>query len=262
MQIGGNKTLLNYPENLDAEEFTFTLQEADGTYTDSVNEYIGTREIFVYDDTVYHFTVTVTRGESDELIAEVSGDDIHALDFTNEYQMVFYELETLPETGISSAHPEALSEMPKDLRYTPIGMTLQIPSLNVMSEITTVPLRDGEYPVEWLGMDSGLLSGTALPGQGTSVIAAHNTLSAEEYGPFAMIFDLEPGDRFFIRNAANDLLIYEVYSNQKIDAHDVTGLSRAAARFSNTVTLLTCEDELPEGGYASRRIVSAKLLTR
>ena len=47
-------------------------------------------------------------------------------------------------------------------------------------------------------------------------------------------------------------------ANEKIGSHDVAGLYRIASAFESTVTLLTCEDERPEGGYASRRVVSAR----
>ncbi len=90
------------------------------------------------------------------------------------------------------------------------------------------------------------------------MIAAHNTVSFDEYGPFALIMSLEQGDRFFIRDRENRILIYEVYSNEKIGAYDHEALFTAAGMYDSTVTLLTCEDERPEGGYASRRIVSAK----
>ncbi len=31
--------------------------------------------------------------------------------------------------------------------------------------------------------------------------------------------------------------------------------------YENSLTLLTCEDERPEGGYASRRVVAARPLS-
>ena len=137
-------------------------------------------------------------------------------------------------------------------------MELQIPSLDVCAEIFSVEQINGYYPVEWLEMASGLLADTSLPGKGQSVIAAHNTVSSDEYGPFALIAELDEGDRFFIRDEENRLLIFEVYANEKIDAYDYEGLFSAAGQYDSTVTLLTCEDERAEGGYASRRIVSAR----
>ena len=161
----------------------------------------------------------------------------------------------LPQTGITGKPGFA---KPASVRYLPTRMELQIPSLNVSGNILSVERIDGTYPVEWLGMDLGLLADTALPGRGNAVIAAHNTVSSDEYGPFALIAELEPGDRFFVRDDANQILIFEVYSNEKIGAYDFDALFGIAGQYDSTVTLLTCEDERAEGGYASRRIVSAK----
>ena len=99
-----------------------------------------------------------------------------------------------------------------------------------------------------------------MPGEGVSVLAGHNTLNADEYGPFAQIRQLKSGDHFFVRGRGGRLMTYEVYGNQKIGSHDVKALEEAAVIYENTLTLLTCEDERPEGGYASRRIVSARLI--
>ena len=163
----------------------------------------------------------------------------------------------LPQTGITGAGIP-LKEKPASLNYEPAGMELYIPVLDVASDIVTVPLTDDSYPVQWLGKDAGLLEGFAKPGSGISVIAGHNTLNAEEYGPFALLGTLDVGDVLFVRRSDGELLRFTVYLNEKIGAGDVEGLQRAAGMYDNTLTLLTCEDELPEGGYASRRIISAK----
>lgn len=168
------------------------------------------------------------------------------------------EIPELPRTGITVPGGAALSEKPASVSYTPTRMELQIPSLGIISEIVTVEAMEDGYPVEWIGYNSGLLSGTSMPGQGFSVIAGHNTLDAETYGPFALIVTLEAGERFFIRTEENELMIFEVYANEKISEYDYESLYRIGLMYDNTVTLLTCEDERVEGGYASRRIVSAK----
>lgn len=163
----------------------------------------------------------------------------------------------LPQTGLTGA-PQAGKAAA--VRYRRTGMELMIPSLGVSSEIVTVDAVDGQYPVESLGMDAGLLGGTALPGKGISVIAGHNTLNQEEYGPFALLTELRPGDRFFVRTNQG-LTVFSIYANEKIGAMDGATLNELASRYENTLTLLTCEDERPEGGYASRRIVAAKAIT-
>ena len=63
-------------------------------------------------------------------------------------------------------------------------------------------------------------------------------------------------DRVFIRINHKDLMAFEVYASEKIGAADSRALARIASQHENSLTLLTCEDEIPEGGYASRRIVA------
>lgn len=172
--------------------------------------------------------------------------------------MDFFLLEgELPLTGITAPKGEP---KPLSVNYKPVNMELQIPGLNVTSDIVTVPVTADGYAVAWLGNDAGLLEGFALPGEGVSVIAGHNTLNAEEFGPFAAIRQLDEGERFFVRDARGKLMTYEVYANEKIGSHDADALQKTALVYENTLTLLTCEDELSEGGYASRRIVSAKYI--
>lgn len=172
----------------------------------------------------------------------------------------FFRLnDELPKTGINGTGI-VTAEKPASVNYKPVNMELQIPGLNVFSEIVTVPVTDEGYAVAWLGNDAGLLEGSALPGEGISVIAGHNTLNAEEFGPFAAIRQMDEGERFFVMNTKGKLMTFEVYANEKIGSHDTEALRKAALVYDNTLTLLTCEDELPEGGYASRRIVSAKYI--
>ena len=67
-----------------------------------------------------------------------------------------------------------------------------IPSLSVETELVTVPLNGDTWTIEWLGDCGGILEGSALPGEGYSFIAAHNTLNDTEFGPFAMISSTLP----------------------------------------------------------------------
>lgn len=170
------------------------------------------------------------------------------------------ELPALPATGITTRTGYKRSQMPASISYEPTYLELQIPTLNINSEIVLVESDESGYPVQWLEMDTGLLADSSLPGEGFSVLAGHNTLNAEEFGPFAMIHALRSGDRLFIRTDRNELMIFEVYSNEKINEYDYEALYRAGSLYDNTITLLTCEDERAEGGYINRRIVSARKL--
>lgn len=170
----------------------------------------------------------------------------------------FFRLDSeLPQTGITAAGSADIKDA---VSYRQVNMELLIPQLDLTGSIVSVPHTEEGYPVRELGNDAGLLEGFALPGSGISLIAGHNTLDAESFGPFAAIRLLEAGDRFFVRRDDGELLRFEVYANEKIGSADVEGLRQTAEVCENSLTLLTCEDELPEGGYANRRIVSAKLI--
>ena len=169
------------------------------------------------------------------------------------------EVEVLPRTGFPSARPQKLAAMPKDLNYKPLGLTLQIPSLDVAAEIVEVPVLDNEYAVTWLGESAGMLEGSDPSGKGMMILAAHNHLSNTETGPFALLKFLEKGDRIFISDSGNNLSIYEVYANEKAAETDIGAPARIAGPFETALVLITCEDETVSGGYASRRIAVARL---
>lgn len=174
----------------------------------------------------------------------------------------FYRIRTMPETGFSALKPTVLDEQPKDLSYRPLAWTLEIPSLALMTDIVEVPSTDGTYPVTWLGSSAGLLEGFGLPGSGHSVLTGHNHLNTMEAGPFALLQEMGIGDRIFVLDPQNEMQIFTVYANEKITETDIRGLQRIAERFDDSLTLITCEDERVEGGYANRRIIAAKPIDR
>jgi len=100
--------------------------------------------------------------------------------------------------------------------------------------------------------------GTALPGEGTSIIAGHNHIDLGNAGPFAFLLNLKENDRIYVHTAEDKILGYSVYANQLVQPDDVDAI------FQNTIpgslVLITCEQELLEGGYQYRRIVYAKPL--
>ena len=172
------------------------------------------------------------------------------------HHITFFELSgEFPQTGITG------NPLTSDLKadFKPLSMELNIPRIDLHSELVTVEQQNGGYPVEELGMNGGLLADTDLPGKGHAVIAGHNTVSESTVGPFARIWELEPGDRVFI-NSGEKMTMFEVCGNEKISSTDFAKVKEAAEKYDNTLTLLTCEDERLEGGYASRRIVTARLL--
>lgn len=162
----------------------------------------------------------------------------------------------LPSTGFSSLRPTVLRDQPKHLRCEPAGMQLMLPTLGEDIELVTVPQEGNSWAVDWLGAAAGILAGSGLPGEGVSVIAAHNTLNDTTFGPFALLAGMEAGDRVFVRTAAGDLLSFEVYANVLVEPDDMAAIEFLAEE--NALVLITCENEAIGGGYLNRRAVFAK----
>ena len=165
----------------------------------------------------------------------------------------------LPATGFSTKHATKLPAQPAALEYRDLnGLRIQIPSLSVSAEIRGVPFADGEWAVEWLGADAGLLDNGVEPGKGTAVIAAHNHIDDMSVGPFVFIRELQDNDRVFITDDDGTMLMYRVYANELVTP------DAAEAVYDNAIpgslVLVTCEDEMAEGGYAYRRLVYAEPL--
>ena len=164
----------------------------------------------------------------------------------------------LPATGFSSLFPAALSVQPKDLRYTDVGMRLMIPSLDLDSELVSVPMDGNSWAVEWLDDRGGVLEGSALPGEGFSVVAAHNTLNDTEYGPFALLGTLELNELIAVSGIGSDLRTFRVFANELLAPDDIDKMASIAEREENSLVLITCENESVEGGYLNRRVIFAK----
>ena len=164
----------------------------------------------------------------------------------------------LPRTGFSALRPQVISEKPLNISYKPVSLMLEIPSLSVSADIAEVPFVDGDYPITWLGESVGLLEGFALPGEGYTVLTGHNHLNNTEAGPFALLASLQEGDRIFIRDGHDALKTYVVYANEKVAEADSSAVENIAVKYAGSLTMITCEDERVDGGYANRRIVAAR----
>jgi len=164
----------------------------------------------------------------------------------------------IPSTGFSAKRLTAIREQPSAMKYGTLGIQIEVPILDVTTEVVEVPEEEGSWAVEWLGSRAGLLSGSALPGEGTSYVAAHNHLNNMEVGPFLFIKDLAQNDRIFVRNNEGKLLEFSVYANELFGPDDFNLVRQKAEEFENTLVLITCENEAEDGGYLNRRIVFAK----
>ncbi len=225
------------------------------------------RGLYEYDHTIYTVYVDLFRGADDRIFYTITVDTLGTLgpkedgkkdviEFINKRPTLY---RILPETGFSASRPQQ-ERIDPGLSYGNTGWTLQIPGLSVIADIVTVPHGETNYDVSRLGDRAGLLEGFGLPGEGGTILTGHDHLSQTEAGPFAYLWELEIGDRIFILDQDNEPRIFEVYANEKIAEDDIDGLERIMDVWESSVTLMTCEDERPEGGYANRRIVSAKPL--
>ena len=166
----------------------------------------------------------------------------------------------LPKTGFSARVSTPLSVKPSGLTYSDLKMRIQIPTINLDTELAGVPLRNGEWAVEWLGERAGMLSGSHVPGEGLTVIAAHNTLNNTEFGPFLLLYALEQNDVIFINQPDGSLLRFGVYANMLVEPNDMKKLASIAEEEQNSLVLITCENESVDGGYLNRRVIFAKPL--
>lgn len=167
---------------------------------------------------------------------------------------------SLPATGFSSRISMPLSVKPANVNYPSLNLRIQIPSLNVDTEIAGVPTIEESWAVEWLGDKAGLLSGSYLPGEGLTVIAGHNTLNNTEYGPFALLATMNQNDMIFVTKADGNLQRFSVYANELLRPDDMEKLASIADEVENALVLVTCENEAVEGGYLNRRVIFAKPL--
>lgn len=164
---------------------------------------------------------------------------------------------SLPNTGFSTQHLSGLKAQPRNLAYGSTAYRIEIPVIDVSAALVTTPMdENGVYAVDWLGNDVGLLEGSQLPGEGVSVIAGHNHLNTLQSGPFLFLPDLAKGDSIFVSKGGDTPEVYRVYENLKIEPDDLKTLQNETRE--NALLLVTCEDEMISGGYASRRVVFAE----
>ncbi|MHC1773581.1 MAG: sortase [Flexilinea sp.] len=166
----------------------------------------------------------------------------------------------MPCTGFSTRNLTLLREQPAEMAYDMLGVSIDVPVLNVTTDLVIVPEDESGWAVDWLGDRAGLLEGSALPGEGTSFVAAHNHLNNLEAGPFLFINELAENDRVFVRDVFGKLIEYSVYANELFEPDEFAAVQEKAAEFTNALVLITCENESSEGGYLNRRVVFAKPL--
>ena len=165
---------------------------------------------------------------------------------------------SLPATGFSTRVNKPLSVRPNGLEYAELNMRIQIPTLGVDTELVGVPESGDSWAIEWLGYQAGLLSGSFVPGEGYSYVAAHNHLNESEIGPFLMLSQLGNNDLILVNNTNGEPLGFKVFANELLKPNDMRQVVSIAEKEDNTLVLITCENESVDGGYLNRRVVFAK----
>lgn len=165
---------------------------------------------------------------------------------------------TLPPTGFAPGVITKIPEQPADKAYAATDVWMEIPSLGLSMPIVGVPLSDGNWDITWLWKEAGWLNGTAFPGwQGNSVLTGHVTLSNGEAGPFALLGNLEWGDRIIV-HAYGEQYIYEVRQNRTISPYNTSVLQHEKDAW---LTLLTCDTyNAATNTYTNRIAVRAVLI--
>ncbi|MBK9923775.1 MAG: sortase [Anaerolineales bacterium] len=168
---------------------------------------------------------------------------------------------SLPKTGFAPNRITSLPAQPANLTYNNLGnIWLEIPSLNIKTDIVGVPQSSNGWNVDWLGQSAGWLNGTAFPSwEGNSVITAHVTDSNGKNGPFANIKNLKHGDKIIV-HMYGEKYIFEVR-----DSNMVTPSSTKSAlehlEGHSYLTLITCQTYNPlSDSYLFRRVVRAVLV--
>jgi len=193
--------------------------------------------------------------------AEITEDTTFIYSYAKmpEKQRVFYLLEgkELPATGITGK-PGMQLKVNAAASPSALHMRLQIPTLNVEADLVSLPLTEGSWNVEGLGDRAGLLEGCGLPGEGTAILAGHNTLSSTDYGPFALLSTLDENDLITVNFPDGAMRLFRVYANELLKPDDSSTLAAIAGQEANTLILTTCENESVEGGYLDRRVIFAR----
>lgn len=139
-----------------------------------------------------------------------------------------------------------------------VGTRLVIPKLNLDAPIILSPLDGESWQVDHLGTDYvGHLEGTAPPGSSSNIVlAAHVTVAAGVYGPFASLAKLSAGDEVYVYQGEQSFR-YVIEDYQVVDrtAIDVTYPSERGE-----ITLITCTNwSSQEGRYLERIVLKGYL---
>ena len=139
-----------------------------------------------------------------------------------------------------------------------LATRLVIPALNLDAPVVLAPIENQTWKVDHLGEQMiGHLEGTAPPGSNSNIVlAAHVTVSAGVYGPFAELAKLSSGDEIFVYHGEQTFK-YVVDNWQTVDK---TAVEVTFPTNTGQITLITCSNwNNQESRYIERLVVKGYL---
>jgi LPXTG-site transpeptidase (sortase) family protein len=166
----------------------------------------------------------------------------------------------MPDTGFAPNEVTVLPEQPADKAYADLGnLWIEIPKLNLKTDITGVPRKADGWDVTWLHWQVGWLEGSAYPTwEGNTVLTAHGYTADGEAGPFALLKNLSYGETIVI-HLGGMKYTYAVRTNLLVNPNDTRWLTKHEEL--DWITLITCQQyDAKTKSYRYRRVVRAVLL--
>jgi LPXTG-site transpeptidase (sortase) family protein len=165
----------------------------------------------------------------------------------------------LPASGFAPGKVTPLSPMPDGIYESLPALILDIPNLDLNTEVVGLSVTNDQWDVSWLGNKLGYLEESAFPTfPGNSIITGHVFDAQGQPGPFNKLNTLRYGDKVIIRSFGQ-AYTYEVRDVLTVAPNDM----KAAFQHQDNswITLLTCQGYNPDTGiYASRVLVRAVLI--
>ncbi|MCC6299156.1 MAG: sortase [Anaerolineales bacterium] len=142
--------------------------------------------------------------------------------------------------------------------YSSSNVALEIPSIQVKSDVVGVQLKDGWWDLSWLQNQAGWLEGTAYPTwSGNSVISAHVVNADGKPGVFYRLKFVKTGEYIFVHNSGY-VYTYEIVSNEYASPDDIRLLNHEG---KSVLTLVTCDTyDMKTKSYLRRVVVKAVLV--
>ena len=153
--------------------------------------------------------LTDTNGDGD------FDDEVTAMSVSVSNESVWSRYaDSLPNSGFAPSRKTILPVEPSDM-YRPAAMQLEIPNLQILTDVVRVPVINGQWQVSWLGDRLGYLESTSFPTwNGNSVITGHVYDQDGLPGIFHDLQDLSWGDEV-IMHAYGQSYVYEVRTVDK-----------------------------------------------